>query len=262
MRLRWDKMAKKRKKDKKKEEEEYEFTPPEFNEREFLEKELKETRAAIITVGIAVVFGVLAAVVTAMTPGLIAVAFVIGVAGMFLLKYVYGFLRIDISGFTKKNWAGTIVTYFFTFLAIWVLLINTPFADLADPSIDQVTIWVSVDTTLTGITYKQNSSTKVMEWLRVDNDAKPEAGLIHTTDNYTINITARIADTGGLASAEIAISSTSDYKLMAKGGTGKFEYRIDGGMLSGQSVLTFFLHAEDKNGNEQLFNPPSIAVSP
>ena len=256
MRLRWDKMAKKRKKDKKKEEEEYEFTPPEFNEREFLVKELKETRAAIVTVGIAVVFGVLAAVVTASTPGLTAIAFVIGIAGIFLLKYVYGMLRVDISGFTKKNWAGTVATYFFTFLAIWVLLINTPFADLSAPSIDQATIWVSDGTTWKGIAYDESE----LAWIPMEkNDTLGD--LIYASGNCTINITARIADTGGLVSAEIAISSTSDYKLMAKGSSGKFEYSINGVQLSGQSVLTFFIHAEDKNGNERLFAPPSIPVS-
>ena len=249
-------MAKKRKKDKKQEEEDYEFTPPDFNEREFLEKELKEGRAAIITVGIAVLFGVVAAVVTASAPDWAVVAFAIGVAGIFLLKYTYGILNVDISGFTKKNWAGTIVTYFFTFLAIWVLLINTPFADLAEPSIDDATIWVSDGTTWKGIDYDESTN----KWIPKGNDTLED--IIHTSSNYTINITARIADTGGLASARISISSPDDYVLLAKGGSGKFEYTIHGDDLTGHSVLIFYIHAEDKNGNEKTFAPPSIEISP
>ena len=141
MRLRWVEMAKKRKKDKKPEED-YEFKPPEFNEREFLVKELRDTRAAIITVGVAILFGVAAGAVTALSHSIVGLAFIIGIAGMFLLKFIYKLIGVDISGFTKKNWAGTVATYFFTFLAIWVLLLNTPFLDLTDPGIDKAIVWV------------------------------------------------------------------------------------------------------------------------
>ena len=261
MRLRRDKMAKKRKKDKKPEED-YEFTPPEFDEREFLEKELRDTRAAIMTVGLAVLFGVVAGVVTAMAPALTAIAFIIGIAGIFSLKFLYELMGVDISGFTKKNWAGTVVTYFFTFLAIWVLLINTPFADLTDPSIDQATIWVSDGTTLTGIEYKKSETTDALTWIPTDPNATLD-DIIHTSSSYTINITARIADAGGIAIAEIALnSSTSSYYLMTKGSAGKYEYSINGTQLAGQSVLTVFIHAKDKHGNERLFAPGSIPVTP
>lgn len=242
-------MAKKRKKDKKTEDEEYEFTPPEFKEREFLQKELKDTRAAIVTVGIAVLFGVLAAVVTATSPGLSAIAFLIGIAGIFLLKYIYGMLKVDISGFTKKNWAGTIVTYFFTFLAIWVLLINTPFADLADPSIDDVVIWVDEGTSFKALEYDE----KANAWnLLKSSDA------LSINDTSTVNITATIADTGGLALAEIRIGS-SDYQLLTKAASGKFEYTVGGAQLSG-AFLEFTIHVKDENGNERFFTPPQITI--
>lgn len=253
-------MAKKRKKDKK-QEEEYEFKPPEFKEREFLEKELRDTRAAIATVGVAVLFGVLAGVVTAASNALVGLAFIIGIAGIFSLKFLYELMGVDIGGFTRRNWAGTVVTYFFTFLAIWVLLLNTPFVDLTDPSIDKVTVWVSDGTTWTGIAYKESETTGALTWLRMDNNATPE-GLIHTSSSYTINVTARIADSGGIAVAEIAFnSSTSSYFPMTKDGSGRFEYSINGAQLAGQSVMTFFIHAKDKHGNERLFAPAPITVS-
>lgn len=255
-------MAKKRKKDKK-QEEEYEFKPPEFDEREFLKKELRDTRAAIVSVGVAALFGVIAGVVTAFASGLVALAFFIGIAGIFSLKFIYEMLGVDIRTWTKKNWAGTVATYFFTFLAVWVLTINTPFADLTKPSIEDATLWVHDGSVLTGIVYKENASTKALEWLRVDNNAKPEAGLIRASSSYRINITARITDSGGIAVAEIALnSSTSTYFLMTKNSWGMFEYPIDGDQLAGQSALTFFIHAKDKHGNERIFGPPPIAVSP
>ena len=56
-------MAKKRKKDKQ-EAEEYEFTPPEFNEKEFLKKELTDLKVGLITVVFAIALGVAAAAIT------------------------------------------------------------------------------------------------------------------------------------------------------------------------------------------------------
>ncbi len=261
MRLRWDKMAKKRKKEKK-EEQEYEFKPPEFNEREFLQKELRDTRAAIISVGIAVLFGVVAGVVTALSHGLVVVAFLIGLVGIFLLKFFYNLLGIDISGFTRRNWAGTVVTYFFTFLAIWVLLINTPFVDLTNPGIDELAIWVDDGTGPTGIVYKKSNVTGVLVWMRLDNDGSAD-GLIHTWDTYTINITARVSDSGGIKIAEIALTSTTaTYVPMTKVESGRYEFSFTGDQLAGQSSLRFFIHAEDKHGNERTISPSTIAILP
>lgn len=248
-------MAKKRKKDKK-QDEEYEFRPPEFDEREFLKKELRDTRAAIAAVGVAVLFGIVAGLITALSSGLVLVAFMIGMAGLVSLRYVYNMIGFDISGFTKKNWAGTAVTYFFTFLAIWVLLINTPFADLTDPSVEKVTIWVDNGTTINGIEYDASElSWKPMNETIVLNQ------LIHTWDTYTINITARIADSGGIAVAEIALnSSTSTYIPLTKVSSGRYEFKITGDQIAGKSDLVFFIHAKDKHGNERLFAPGSIPV--
>jgi len=249
-------MAKKRKKDKK-EEQEYEFKPPEFKEREFLLKELRDTRAAIVSVGVAVLFGVAAGVVTALSRGLVGVAFIIGIGGLFSLKFLYNLMGIDISGFTRRNWAGTVVTYFFTFLAIWVLIINTPFVDLTDPGIDELTVWVSDGTTITGIAYKESEG-GAMTWMRTDNNESP-VGLIHTDSSYTINITARISDSGGIASAELSYNgSASLFEPMTKVGSGRYEFSINGVLLSGRSNLAFLIHAKDKHGNDRTIAPSSI----
>jgi len=251
-------MAKKRKKDKK-QDEEYEFRPPDFNEREFLQKELRDSRAAIVAVGIAVLFGVIAGIVTALNTSLVLVAFIIGIAGLASLKYIYNLLGFDTSGFTKKNWAGTAVTYFFTFLAIWVLLINTPFADLTDPGIDDVTIWVSDGATLSGIEYTKTES-DTWAWTAKTEGVNPDQ-LIHTWNSHTINITANIADGGGIAVAEIALnSSTSEYYPMVKKSSGWYEFQFTGDWLAGKSRLEIFIHAEDKHGNERLLAPGSVGL--
>src|SRR4030066_885510 len=134
-------MAKKRKKDKA-EVEEYEFTPPEFNEKEFLKKELTDIKVGLITVIFAIALGVVAAIVTLLNDELVIIAFFVGIAGIATLKQFYAIVRVDTTEFKKKNWAGNIASYFFTFLAIWVLLINVPFTDHASPDIENVIVWV------------------------------------------------------------------------------------------------------------------------
>ena len=260
MRLRRDKMAKKRKKDKK-EEQEYEFKPPEFDEREFLKKELRDTRAAIISVGIAVVFGIVAGVVTALGSGLAGIAFIIGIGGIFSLKFIYNLMGIDISGFTRRNWAGTVVTYFFTFLAIWVLVINTPFADLTDPGVEDLTIWVDDGGTMTVIVYKKSNVTGVMTWMREDNDGSAN-GIIHAWNTTTINITARISDSGGISVAEITLNGTaSEFTPMLKEQSGRYGYEFKGDLLAGRSSLAFIIHAKDKHGNENTVIPGTIDLA-
>ena len=254
-------MAKKRKKDKAKEEE-YEFKPPEFSEKDFLEKELRDTRTALYTIGYAVVIGIVAGLISILDPDLAVVSFAIGLAGIVSLKFYYGAVKVDTSTFLKKNWAGNTVTFFFTFLAIWVLLMNVPFADLTDPSVEKVVVWVNDGTTITGVEYKKSPTTGALTWLRLDNNLTPE-GLIHASTSYTINITANIADSGGISVAEIAFNSTTaGFSLMTKGSSGKYEYSIPGNWLNPSTGLVFLIHATDRNGNEQTFQPPAIPVSP
>ena len=168
-------------------------------------------------------------------------------------------LGVDISAWTKKNWIGTGATYFFTFLAIWVLAINTPFVDLTDPGIEDVTVWVNNGTNVTGVIYKEAPGGQ-LAWLYVENGTKVETVLIHTSSTSEINITARISDSGGIAQADITIGSSPSV-LMTKGSSGMFEHKISGEDLTG-SVLSFTMHAEDKHGNENTFSPSPITIQP
>ena len=240
-------MAKKRKKDKK-EEEEYEFTPPNFDEKDFLRKEIKDTRTALITIGIAVVFGIVAGGISVIDRSLVALSLLIGLAGVVSLRYIYQLFKVDVSHFQKKNWLGSIGSFFFTFLAITVLLINVPFADFADPTVDKVIVWVDDGTLpLNGLEYDVAQE----KWVPTD---PLNWTAIRATD--TVNITAHVADNGKLSVVEIAIgSSTGTYHSMVKGSDSRYEYSFTGDQLvPGQSMM-FYIRAVDGAGNSLVFNP-------
>jgi hypothetical protein len=253
-------MAKKRKKDKP-EPEDYEFRPPDFDEKEFLKKELRDTRTALTTIIYAVSFGMIAGLISMMGANLAPVAFMVGIAGIFTLKYFYAIAKVDISEFKKKNWVGNIGTYFFTFLAIWVLMLNMPFSDHAPPSVDKVIVWVDDGTNVYGKEYKLSEVSGTYQWAAVNTTHDP---VIRANSSYRINITAKVTDNGQLRSIEIAVGSVAGgYQAMTSEGKLRYGYQVTGDTLSASDNLMFFISARDAAGNSVLFNPASaLPVEP
>ncbi len=246
-------MAKKRRKDKV-EQEDYEFRPPEFKEEEFLKKELMDTRTAVLTIVYAATFGVIAGVIS-LNGAYVGVAFIAALVGMFTLKWFYNLAKVDTSGFLKKNWIGNVGSFFFTFLAVWVLLINMPFSDHADPAVDKVIVWVNNGTTVRGIEYKLDTTQDVNNWVAI-NATDNANSMISKAGNYTINVTAKVTDNGGLSSVKIAIGSQSGPFLeMAQTPNHRYEYSITSSGLDTSSGLMFFISATDNAGNNIVFRP-------
>jgi hypothetical protein len=242
-------MAKKRKKGKEKEEEEYEFIPPEFDEREFIQKELRDSKAVIVTVIFAIILGIVAGVISALNRQLIGIAFLVVIVGIFMLKPVYNFVNIDTDGFQRRNWAGNIGTFFFTFLAIWILLMNTPFADFTKPVVKDVIVWVDNGTSVGGLEYTYTKDNNTYWWKQVN--ASIPARII-SGSNQTINITAKVADNGKLRTVEIAIGAEQIYVNMTKSSVdSRYEYKI----LAADLDSSFFIKAEDSVGNTIDFLP-------
>jgi uncharacterized membrane-anchored protein len=118
-------MAQKKRKDpRKKEEPEFTWTPPDFNEREFLEKDIKGTKALWVTALMALVFGIVAFLSQSVH---FAVGLIIIVAGMYLLKFLYPLFKIDLKDLDKKAWAGNLFLFFLLSLGVWIILLNPPF---------------------------------------------------------------------------------------------------------------------------------------
>jgi len=169
-------MAKKRRKH----EEEEEFELPEFDEKEFLRKELVGAKIMLVTVVLAVIA---AGVSYAFTlANVVVIAFFAGLALVFLLPYIVKFFRIETKGYTKKDWFGHGTTFFFAWLAIWVLLMNVPFADVTPPNLE-----VSVE----GGSYSSSSAS----W-----------HVNGTADRF--NVTAIATDNAGIKDVKIVIGTS------------------------------------------------------
>lgn len=258
-------MAKKRRKSDKETQEEYEFKPPEFDEKGFIEKELRDTRTVIFTVVYAVVLGIVAGILSITDRVLIGPAFLIALAGMFSLPWIYPIFKIDSKSFQKRNWLGNVGTFFFTFLAIWILLLNQPFGDFAKPTITDVTVWVERPGNVTALDYKLSSTTGTYQWQnRYGGSNTSVVGLIHAAPDYSLNLTAKVADNDGLKYAQISVNG-GEYQSMTFEGKNRWGLKINGTALSTfiTAGLSFSIAAEDDTGNQQIFIPnQAIPVSP
>jgi hypothetical protein len=252
-------MAKKRRKSDDEPEEEYEFRPPAFDEKEFIRKELGETRSVIFTVAYAIVLGAVAGLLSAADRAFMGPAFLIAIAGMVSLKWVYPMFKIDSKAFQKRNWLGNIGTFFFTFLAIWILLLNQPFADFAQPTVKDVTVWVDRPGNITAIDYKLASAQGVYQWTARYGEKLDQ--VIRANESYDLNLTAKIADNKGLKNALISVNGM-DYASMTLEGKHRWGYKMNATSLTTTGGLNIKISAEDESGNQYvLIINPTIPVA-
>jgi len=248
-------MAKKRRKSDNEPEEEYEFRPPEFEEKEFIQKEIAETRSVIVTVVYAIVLGAVAGILSAADRAFMGPAFLIAIAGMVSLKWVYPMFKIDSKAFQKRNWLGNIGTFFFTFLAIWILLLNQPFADFAQPTVTDVTVWVDrlgvsgVVNNTTAIDYKFSNTAGVFQWTPRYGEKLDQ--VIRANVSYNLNLTAKVADNHGLKYAQISVNG-ADYTSMTFEGKNRWGYKMNATSLTTASGLNIKMSAEDESGNQYV----------
>jgi uncharacterized membrane protein (Fun14 family) len=246
-------MAKKRKKDKEPKEE-YEFKPPEFDEKEFLLKELKDTKTVLFTVGYAALFGIVTGLLSIVDEALVPLGVVFLFGGLFSLKYIYGVIKVDTSQFQKKNWAGNIAWFFFTFLAVWVLTFNYPVSDHANPTVADVTVWVDSGTNITAIDYKYVDSLGTYAW--VPRWGESLDSIIHASASYSVNISAKVADNGELSTVRISVG-VDDFVTMSPEGNHRYGRTLTGSDLTSGSYLTFEIRATDAVDHVTTFSPVS-----
>jgi uncharacterized membrane-anchored protein len=118
-------MAKKRRRTKPKEEE-YEFVPPDFDEREFILKDIYGTKILLVVSLLAILMGIVASFIHKAWEwygGMLLLILVI--AGM---KELMKLLRFDLDLIEAKTMVGNYILFFLLSLGTWILLINPPFA--------------------------------------------------------------------------------------------------------------------------------------
>jgi len=135
-------MAKRRKE--KDEDEDKPFKVPKFDEEAFLKRERRNIKASFI----AFLFGLLMAFVcfgfwALMGPSSAfrwPLVLLVCVANAAFIRYIYLRVNLDLEDFAKKNWFFTYAIYFFTWLLIFIVIVNPPFYDDESPLVDVVTL--------------------------------------------------------------------------------------------------------------------------
>ena len=111
--------------------EEYEFTPTEFNEREFILKETYSSKVFFLAMAMAIVVGIFTGILIKVEPletngfyAMSIVATIISFAGMFLIKKVAGKLGLHPELFEVKSLAGTYLMYLAMALAVCIIVVQ------------------------------------------------------------------------------------------------------------------------------------------
>jgi len=135
-------MAKRRKE--KDEEEDKPFKIPKFDKEKFIKKEKRNIKSTFI----AFLFGAFMAficfgfwVLMGQETGLRwPLVVLVAIASASFVKYIYMRIDLDTSHFTKKNWFSSYAIYFFSWLIIFIVLVNPPIYDSENPKIDFVVL--------------------------------------------------------------------------------------------------------------------------
>lgn len=189
-------MAKKKRRAPKEEEEKYEFVPPEFDEREFLLKDIQVTKVLWVVTALAVIMGFVAYYFSEMA-GEMAVGLLIMLVSLLGLKQMLTIFRFDVSEIENKSMIGNYLLFFFLFLGVWIICMNPPLADHTDPVIGDMTVTFEVS--------------GVYENASLVNNVYTVSG----TGSISVNISALVADNTQLSQVTIMWKSHTDSDFVA-----------------------------------------------
>ena len=122
-------MAKKKRRILEEPEEEYEFTPTEFNEREFILKDIYGTKVFLVAMVLGLIVGILAAIICIHVES--EFAWVIATALSFLvcglMKKILQLMKFRPEMLEAKSMAGNYLLYLTLALGVCIVLVNSPF---------------------------------------------------------------------------------------------------------------------------------------
>jgi hypothetical protein len=109
------------------------FKFPEFDQDKFLEDEFRSAKTTFIAAGLGLGWGIVAAMLYGLDTQLWPLIFVLGLLVAGALRALFIAARLDLEEIGAKGMAGSFAVYFFTMVAVWILLINPPFSDFQKP---------------------------------------------------------------------------------------------------------------------------------
>lgn len=131
-------MAKRHKNEDAEPEEEYEFVPEEFDEDAFIHKEMVSFHTTVTLFLAGIIAALLSwgafAAVGGSRQGWLYGLLILGVAFL-ALRTILRVSKIDIEHWGRREWLGTGFLMFFAWLAFFIMFINPPISDFADPDV-------------------------------------------------------------------------------------------------------------------------------
>lgn len=121
----------------KRKEEAPDWVAPDFDEVGYMRREIEGARAAVATIAWAVVGALVGFALYSVLPVL---AFFGGIAVGFGMYFVFPLIGFKTESFKRRDWIGHGITYFFSWLAFWIILLNPPFSDHTPPTIQAISV--------------------------------------------------------------------------------------------------------------------------
>jgi len=113
------------------------WVAPDFDEVGFMRREIEGARAAVATIAWAVVGALVGFALYSVLPVL---AFFGGIAVGFGMYFIFPLIGFKTESFKRRDWIGHGITYFFSWLAFWIILLNPPFSDHVPPTIQSISV--------------------------------------------------------------------------------------------------------------------------
>jgi hypothetical protein len=117
--------------------EDYDFKFPEFDEHQYISLELNKAKASLVAFIFAIVMVILTYQFYLVTHPDARGPVVLGFFAVFALPFIIRWAKVDISEFDWKNWVGSGAVYVMSWLAIFILVLNSPFSDFIEPDIKE-----------------------------------------------------------------------------------------------------------------------------
>jgi len=112
------------------------FELPEFDEKEYLEEQLKIGRGVFFSILWAVIIAIFTYFVYIMFRDPWTYIFIPGILGMLSLYLILPKLKVPLSEIKMKSWLNFVFAFGLTWIAVVIIALNPPFSDFADPIID------------------------------------------------------------------------------------------------------------------------------
>jgi hypothetical protein len=170
--------------------------------------------------------------------GLAALGFLVGILAIFMLRYIFDIVKVSTEGFEKKTWLMQGAITFFVWMLVWILLLNPPFSDVAEPTLSNPELWqqdsegnwTKTALALSGSGYQPGSP------LPVDSVIKLK---VNASDNTRLSKVTVSVLTGGTP-GEVLMNGNMTYM---------YSYEYDTVLNQSNTVYTFRITAIDVNDN-------------